>query len=184
MAEAAQLSLVAGVALHEAVTGCLSDAAGLTLKWPNDLLLDGAKVAGILLESVDRGAWVLIGTGVNIVSCPPDTPYAATALARRGVEASPEMLLSAYVAALEEWRRRWSSAGIGPVRDAWLDRAYGLGGEITVRTPRESLTGQFNGLDKDGALLLGSAAGAVRRITAGDVHFWAVPKVGPPDSAN
>lgn len=171
--EAAQLSLVAAVALADALAALLPSQGGLTCKWPNDILADGQKVAGILLESAGNETavdWVVIGCGVNVTSHPADTPYPATDLAAlAGTAPVLETVLEYYLRHLFAWRDRWRSGGIAPVRDAWIARAAGLGGAITVRLPDRELHGRFRDLDADGALLLELPDGGQQRITAGDV---------------
>ena len=164
--EAAQLSFAASVALAEA----LADAGGLTVrvKWPNDLMAGGSKIAGILLETAAAGNAVVVGTGVNVRSCPDG----ATCLANNGSATSVEDVLEAYAPALERWTATWETDGFGPVRTAWLARAAGVGAPIEVRLAAETLSGTFEALDDDGALVL-SGGGSRRRITAGDVFLGA-----------
>ncbi|MFC3676645.1 biotin--[acetyl-CoA-carboxylase] ligase [Ferrovibrio xuzhouensis] len=179
-AEAARLSFLTAVALAEAVE--LADPAlrsKITCKWPNDVLLDGAKLAGILLESrtaqVAPGSagggldWVIVGIGVNLAHFPPDTPYAATALAAHGVTAAPEDFAGWLLARLGYWYGRWQGEGFAPVREAWLGRAQGIGQAVVVRLPDGDLQGRFVALDETGALLLELPDGSRQAITAGDV---------------
>lgn len=165
------LPFAAAVALHEAVTPALPEAARnlLRLKWPNDLLLDGAKLAGILIEAEpDRGTAIL-GMGLNVASAPPAVSggYATTFLAEKGAEAALEPLLHRLLAALHAR----VGAPAEDLRSAWLARASGIGGPVTVRLPDRELHGRFDGLGADGALLLRGADGAVQRILAGDVFL-------------
>ena len=173
--EAAQLSLVAAVALAEAVVAVLPAAAEIACKWPNDILVDGCKVAGILLESQGNGAgasWIVIGCGVNVASHPDDTAYPATNLETVcGKAVALDTVLEHYLDRLFVWRDRWLEAGVAPVRRAWVDRAAGIGGPITVRLPDRELTGRFHDMDADGALLLELPDGNRQRITAGDVFI-------------
>jgi len=172
-AEAAQLGFVVALGLGEALSALAGPALRLGYKWPNDLLADGGKLAGILLES-ETGAggridFVVAGTGVNLISAPPDTEYPATSLAAEGVQGvTPQTLLEAFAGCFDAWQHRWQTDGFAPVRAAWLARASGLGSEIRVRLDRATLTGRFLDLDGDGALLLDAADGR-RRIAAGDV---------------
>ncbi len=174
MAVAAQLSLVAGLALAETLAALGPADLDLALKWPNDVLLGGAKTAGVLLEGSSdadgRAAWVVIGTGVNLASCPDDTPYPATCLACEGfADLSPQALLEAYLASLDGWLGRWQSTGFGAVRQAWLARALRLGGEIRLRLERGELFGRFLDLTDTGSLLLEQEGGRRREIAAGEV---------------
>jgi BirA family biotin operon repressor/biotin-[acetyl-CoA-carboxylase] ligase len=174
MTAAAQLSLVAGLALGEALARLGPTDLDLALKWPNDVLIGGAKTAGVLLEGASdaagRAAWVVIGTGVNLASCPDDVPYPATCLARQGFSAlSPKTVLEAYLRALDRWYGRWQSSGFGAVRQAWLGRAFRLGGEIRLGLERGELRGRFLDLTDTGSLLFEQADGRRREITAGEV---------------
>ncbi len=176
-AEAAQLTFVAALALGKTLDGVLPAGTKLAFKWPNDLLLEGCKVAGILLESSGsrngRLDWLAVGCGLNVEHFPQDVAgYPATSLRAAGV-AEPEIgdLLAAFVDAFALWRARWQGEGLGPVRDAWLARAARIGGEITVRLPGDELRGRFMGLDAGGALLLDLPDGSRRTVTAGDVFF-------------
>ncbi len=172
----AQLSFVAAVAVGEAVKPYLSDSVTIRYKWPNDVLLNGAKVSGILLEtaSADRGRieWVVLGVGINIEHYPEDTPYPATSLAAQGARgATLEQVTRRFVACLNDWYDLWRSDGFVPIREAWLANAAGLGREIDVRLSNETCRGRFEHLDNDGALILALPSGGTRRITSGDVFF-------------
>lgn len=177
-AAAAQLSFVTALALGGAVAELLPGGVELRYKWPNDLLLDGRKTAGILLESSGgrdgRLDWIVVGAGLNLASHPEigDGGYPATSL--REVGARPvavEEVLARYLAQFDHWRARWRAEGFGPLRDAWLARAARLGEAVTVRLPAESLQGRFSDLDGEGALLLDLADGTRRTVSAGDVFF-------------
>lgn len=173
---APQLGFVAGLALHDAAAAATGlSAPALALKWPNDLLVDGAKTAGLLLEGESRAGRfaVTIGFGVNIASCPSETPYPATHLGAHAAEASVERLLAALSGA---WHRRFSAwslpGGFGPLRAAWLERAAYLGQSITMRLPDGPVSGRFLGLDAAGRLELETEGGR-RLIDAGDLYFGA-----------
>lgn len=178
MADVAQLSLLASLALFDALCQLGPPRPELALKWPNDVLLAGAKTAGILLEGAARSdgaaAWVVIGSGVNIVSFPGDTPYPATALAEHGFGAlAPAALLEAYLAALKAWLCRRQGEGFAPLREAWRARSFNLGGPIRLRLENGELQGRFVDLTPGGGLLLEQADGSQREIAAGDVFYGA-----------
>lgn len=168
---ASQLSFVAALALHDAVAECAPQVGPLLkVKWPNDLLLGGAKLAGILIEAESDPAFALaVGIGVNCAAHPSDTPYPATDLAAHGALVAPERMLGALSAAmmkrLDQWQRGQGFAG---VRADWLKRAAGLGQDIRVRLPERELSGRFQGLDDMGRLLL-QAEGRVTPVTAGEI---------------
>ncbi|GER01425.1 biotin--[acetyl-CoA-carboxylase] ligase [Iodidimonas gelatinilytica] len=167
--ERAQLSFVAALALHDALSYFEEGlAARLRCKWPNDLLLDGVKLAGILLES--EGDWVAIGLGVNLAEAPENVERPATSLcAALGRKIDPMACLDVLSLRLQARRAQWEEFGFEPIRNDWLMRAYGLGGAIDVRLDNRSLMGRFAGLDRDGALLLDLPDQTQKRITAGDV---------------
>lgn len=175
-AEAAQYSFVTALAMGRALEGLLPESVEIAYKWPNDVLLNGQKAAGILLESsgVANGRldWLVIGVGLNIEESPAGTAYPATSLREAGVQPiTPRDMLCRLVAGFDHWRVRWLSEGLSVVREAWLERAARLGGEIVVRLPNEEIIGCFEGLDEQGALLLTMADGSRRAVTAGDVFF-------------
>jgi BirA family biotin operon repressor/biotin-[acetyl-CoA-carboxylase] ligase len=172
---ACQLNFVAAVALAEAVSALLPSSASVALKWPNDVLVNGAKVSGILLEAAaatDRVIdWLVIGVGVNIASHPADTPYPATSLQREGACSTPAAVLEAFAKRFESWHETWRSGGFLPVRARWLASARGLGDPIEIRLDRETLQGRFSDLDETGALMLDMGSRGHRQITTGDLYF-------------
>lgn len=173
---AGQISFVVAVALAKAVHHAAPAIEGLGLKWPNDLMVHRRKLAGILLESsvTPEGVvdWVVVGTGVNLDSHPDEVDYPATDLAAEGCPGVPPgALLEGYAAALDRWLARWRVRGFAVVRDAWRERAVGIGELITVRLDREIVIGRFEMLDEDGALHVVLGDGSRRRFTAGDVFF-------------
>jgi BirA family transcriptional regulator, biotin operon repressor / biotin---[acetyl-CoA-carboxylase] ligase len=164
-----KLGFVAGVALARAVASLLPDTAELRLKWPNDLLLDGAKVSGLLLEGLGQGAAVAIGIGVNIVAHPPDTPYTATHLALAAPGITRDSLFDRLAAALaEELDTFADGAGFPLTRQRWLARAAHFGQAIRIKQGSTALDGVFRDIDSDGRLLL-ETSGGLARIDAGDV---------------
>jgi BirA family transcriptional regulator, biotin operon repressor / biotin---[acetyl-CoA-carboxylase] ligase len=169
----AQLGFAAALAVGEALLPLLPEIADLAYKWPNDVLVAGRKISGILLESQavaeGRVDWLVVGIGVNVASFPAESEHPATSLAAAGAApVAPETLLEAVARAFHFWYERWLAAGFAPLRSAWLARARGLGQPIRVRLPAGESDGRFAGLDEEGALLLDTGAG-LRRITAGDV---------------
>ena len=170
-AQAPQLSFVAALALHDAVAECAPPLGpALALKWPNDLLLGGAKLAGILIESENEPAFsVAIGIGVNCAAHPSGTPFPATDLATAGVLASPEAIFAALASAMQRRLAQWRGGdGFAAIRADWLKRAAGLGEPIRVRLPEREFSGRFEGLDETGRLLVQSASG-LTTVTAGEV---------------
>jgi BirA family biotin operon repressor/biotin-[acetyl-CoA-carboxylase] ligase len=168
-----ELSFVAALALHDAVTARIPGLAGrVALKWPNDLLIDRNKFAGILVEG--EGTTVVIGIGVNCANHPPGTEYPATDLAAAGVRATPDSLFpplsAAMVARLAQWGR---GAGFAAIRADWLARAAGIGKPVRVKTNDTELNGTFEAVDANGRLVLRLADGTMQAIAAGDVFVMA-----------
>ncbi len=168
--EAGQWSLLAGVALAEAAGALLADPARLTLKWPNDLLLDGAKCAGILAETnlAEGGTleWLSLGIGVNLAHAPvlPDRPTAHLDAAE-----APETFAQRLLARLSHWRSVLLDIGFAPVRDAWQALALPSGSPLRVRQGDAFVEGLYAGLAEDGSLLL-HTENTTRRIIAGEVE--------------
>lgn len=162
----ATLALVAAVALEEAVS---LFGVHPMLKWPNDLLVDGAKLSGILLERVEDA--VIIGFGVNLAHHPVDLDRPATSIAAHAPAPDSEVFAEALAEILARWLSRWRD-GIAPVRDRWLARAHPLDTALTARlADGTSMEGLFDGLDAQGALILRLADGTTRVIHAGDVFL-------------
>jgi len=175
--EAPKLSLLAAVAVAEAVGGFLSHPP--TVKWPNDLLIQGKKVAGVLAEmnaEMDRINFIVIGVGVNVnvksggeVFSPEVQAIATSLSAVEGVEISRVALLQALFGKVEEWYNRFLRDGFMPVREAW-NRYSGMAGRrVTVRQIGAAFDGTVLGIDEDGALLVKEERGIVTRVTDGDV---------------
>lgn len=182
-----QLPLVTAVATHAALRPHVPASRALTLKWPNDVLLDGAKVSGTLIEShrltrrSDADRWsaeaLVVGIGVNVTHHPTEgLIYPATSLRLAGSAAERDQVICDLAQALIETLELWRHCGFAPIRTAYLERAHGLGESITVRTSlnlEESISGVFEGIGEDGALLLRLDDGTVRRLVVGDVFFGA-----------
>lgn len=166
-----QWSLLAGVALAEALAPLLPDPAALRLKWPNDLLLDGAKLAGILVESGAKPDgtldWLVIGIGVNVATAPELPDRRTAALAQVTTPPEVEALARLVLSRLAHWRQLRLLEGFAPVRSAWLQHAPALGTPLTLRLGRRSVGGSFAGLGRDGSLLL-ATGGRVHAFAAGE----------------
>jgi BirA family biotin operon repressor/biotin-[acetyl-CoA-carboxylase] ligase len=170
----AQLGFVAGLALHDAVLGLSGNAPhSLTLKWPNDLLLDGKKTGGILLEcnAQKNGCQaVAIGIGLNLAAHPDIAERPTTHLAAHGIKATPEAALEQLASAFDSWLRVWASgAGFPEIASAWSERALTKNSPIRVKLADELLEGVYLGIDATGALMLELPDGSERCITTGDV---------------
>jgi BirA family biotin operon repressor/biotin-[acetyl-CoA-carboxylase] ligase len=170
-AESAALGFAAVIAVGNVIAPLVKGA--VQHKWPNDLLIDGAKVMGMLLEMQGTAdPFVVLGIGVNIVSHPANTPYPATDLLDSGAAPiAPQALLERILGALVPLYDAWAANGFAALLPAWKRRAAGLGQPIEVRLERETISGLFKDLEPDGTLRLGLSDGSERRIAAGDVYF-------------
>lgn len=181
-AVAATLGFAAGLALDSALRQIAGTrAASFALKWPNDVLADGKKIAGILIETetVTGGLAVVVGTGVNVVAAPEGMPYPATSLAACGITASAEDVFAALSDAWLEFAARWDGGrGFSEICRLWLARAAGLGKPMRVQSGSMTLQGIFETLDEEGRLVLVDADGMRKTVAAGDVHFGAAMSAG------
>jgi BirA family biotin operon repressor/biotin-[acetyl-CoA-carboxylase] ligase len=172
-ATAGQLSFVVAVALSAAMDEVLAPGHAKTLKWPNDILIDGLKCAGILLESeLDADgsvAAIIVGTGVNIHGAPEGAVglQAVSSEITVPVNKFRDLLLEK----LGHYYRLWQQDGFAPIRKLWLAQAHNLGREITVKLGEREMNGVFEDLDASGALKLAQADGKVLDITSGDVYI-------------
>ncbi|SLN50096.1 Bifunctional ligase/repressor BirA [Roseovarius albus] len=172
-------SFVAALALHDALVAATGRVEIFSLKWPNDVLLNGGKLAGILLESSGFGEQLThfaIGIGVNLMSAPDvrDLEAGATRpvslMSEAGAKVTPEEFLDLLAPAYARYEAQFTTYGFEPIRTAWLDRAARLGEVITARTTRETHTGTFETVDATGNLVLSTAKSRIA-IPAADVFF-------------
>jgi BirA family transcriptional regulator, biotin operon repressor / biotin---[acetyl-CoA-carboxylase] ligase len=193
---AATLGFVAGLALADALNAVVPngrfsiapDGGGgagrnrFELKWPNDVLAEGAKLAGILLESATLGSdrcAIAVGIGVNVVAHPDDVPYPATSLKALGAACDAETLFLALSDAWNENARVWNEGrGLAEIRRRWLSRAAGLGSQVAVRVDGNVVRGVFETIDEDCRFVIRDDRGDMLKIAAGDVHFGAVASAG------
>ncbi|MFT6105934.1 MAG: BirA family biotin operon repressor/biotin-[acetyl-CoA-carboxylase] ligase [Rickettsiales bacterium] len=141
------LSFVAAVALGEAI-----NLKKINYKWPNDILLEGKKIAGILLEK--DGDFLVIGIGVNLISNPTKTNYPAGNLKDLGIDLEKTDLLKSFLDQFSNLQQKWHSFGFSPIRNLWLLRAWNVGKEINANLQNESIKGIFKDLDQNGNLIL------------------------------
>lgn len=193
-AVSATLGFVAGVAMNRALRQLVPEAivkqgidgadapdARIALKWPNDVLADGAKLSGILLEAQrrpDGSMAVVIGMGVNVVAAPEGLPYPATSLRALGYDISAETIFAAladcWVDAVELWD---SGRGIPEILSLWREAAAGIGSEVAVQRDGEIVRGVFETIDEAGRLIVRANDNRRIAITAGDVHFGGTASV-------
>ena len=164
----ASLALLAGIALYEAVLPLLVNPADLRLKWPNDLMLADAKLAGILLER--EGKAIVVGIGVNLAAAPDLPDRRTTSLSAFGPAPERDTFARSLAASFDRELERWRSFGLEPLVRRWQSVAHPAGTRLRVNPPgEEPIEGAFAGLSEDGALRLRLASGETRVIHAGDV---------------
>jgi len=159
-----------------------SDQLQYLLKWPNDVLVRGQKLCGLLVEAetmADGRLAVVAGIGTNIIAAPEGTPTPAVSLAVLGVHISAEELFAAQSDAWVEFRGIWNAGrGFSDIRKLWLERAYGVGGPVAIQTGTATLEGTFDTIDETGCLIVRTADGRRMPVTAGEVFFGNAASVG------
>jgi BirA family biotin operon repressor/biotin-[acetyl-CoA-carboxylase] ligase len=164
------LALVAAVALHEVATAFAVAGVKIEIKWPNDLLVAGAKLSGILLERIDDA--IIVGFGVNLADHPDEIARPAINMGMLGGAPDPGRFLDALAAAFAGWVGRWRDEGLAPVRERWLAAAHPRGTPLSTHTASGAwIEGLFDGLDESGALRLRLADGSSHVVHAGDVFL-------------
>jgi BirA family biotin operon repressor/biotin-[acetyl-CoA-carboxylase] ligase len=170
-----ELAFLTAVAVGEAIADAIRGPAALRYKWPNDLMLDGRKLAGLLIEGggTEMNPALAIGIGVNVAEAPAGGPLAAS-LREAGAVIAAEQFVAPVCRAFAAWYDRWLIEGFAPIRTAWLARAHGVGAPVEAHLPDGSIEcGIFRGLDATGALMMEAEGGGMRAIAAGDVFFAA-----------
>ncbi|MFN0217417.1 MAG: biotin--[acetyl-CoA-carboxylase] ligase [Hyphomicrobium sp.] len=181
MAQAGELALIAGVAFVDAIAA-VAPSATARLKWPNDVLIDGAKAGGILVESTtargEPGFVAVIGFGLNVVSHPSALGRAATSLAAHGISTTAEYVLSALADAFTRWLAAWDDgrAFEATIAPAWQERDGDIGKTVTVATASGRLVGRSLGIDRRGYLVLDADDGTRQTVTHGDVALQSAAK--------
>ena len=165
-ARCAELSFVAALAVADTVETLLPRQMQATLKWPNDVLVKGSKISGILLEQVDDAT--ILGIGLNVLEAPSNTAYKTTTIVANGGIASVDGARDILLENLRQHLQTWETEGFDPIRLRWLARSYPIGAAIAASAGSQPVTGHFAGLDADGALLLDTPLGR-QRIVAGEV---------------
>jgi len=170
-AEAGAFGFAAAVAVAETVER-LAPGADAKCKWPNDVLVGGKKIAGILLES--RGTpetldWLIAGIGVNVAVAPAEAEWPATSVSALGGDPSVERALETLADRLDHWYRRWLGEGFAALRQAWLARAYALGEILKIKRNGDEREGKFVGLDPAGALVLERLDGVREALSFGEI---------------
>ncbi|KRR26989.1 hypothetical protein CQ14_33845 [Bradyrhizobium lablabi] len=188
-AVAATLGFAAGLSLESALQKLAVEAnmrraepLKFALKWPNDVLAERQKLTGILLEAeavAGNRLAVVVGIGTNVVAAPEGTPTPATSLAALGVHVGAEELFKGLAEAWVEFRGIWDNGrGFAGIRKAWLDRAFGVGEPVAIRTGTATIEGTFDTIDETGCLIVRTAEGKRMPITAGEVYFGTAASLG------
>lgn len=169
--KAGQMAFVAALGLSDAIDEVIEEGHVKTLKWPNDVLIDGKKVSGILLESKldkhGRVDYLIIGTGVNIFA-PPEGAIGLDSIKKERLAVNT--FRDIYLEKLRARYISWQDKGFAEIRDAWLKQAHGVGKDMTIRLPEIVYRGVFEGIDESGTLIA-TVDGEKRTFTAGEVHF-------------
>ena len=184
-ARLASLPLAVAVAVHEAVRQSLppDGADRVRVKWPNDVLIAGAKTSGILIESeimADGRRAVVVGCGINVGHHPGEGLYPSTCLANEGAATSPQELFARLFVTMADALSVWDAGrGIAATRTDWMARAAGIGGEVTVRLPDREIHGLFESVDPEGRMVLRDETGRRQTIAAGDVFYPSLAPIVP-----
>lgn len=169
---AGETAYLAALAVGTAIRNLVPDGKTVGYKWPNDILVNGRKVAGILIESDGDPSRLVVGIGVNLRHMPKNYEFPASSLDAEGVlPIQTEVLAIDIAVALNDWRTRMQTGGFEEVRREWLEHAVGIGSEISARLPTTILSGVFVGIDETGALRLRAANGELSTIAAADVFL-------------
>jgi BirA family biotin operon repressor/biotin-[acetyl-CoA-carboxylase] ligase len=170
--EAPQLSFVACVAVGEGLRSLMPPGHLLRYKWPNDLLLNGKKAAGLLLESMaipeSNKTGYLIGCGLNLIAYPLTARYPTTSFQNEGIYLSLEAVLQRVVSSLQRTLALWRKEGFSPIYELWMQDVAGLETKITFDLQGLSQEGIFKGIDKEGALILKTSQG-LKKFKAGEI---------------
>ena len=182
LAEAVTVGFAGVLAVADTTETILGGDADIALKWPNDVLIRGGKVSGLMVENTGKegGGALVLGVGINVSCHPTDTPYPATDLFTEGArEATVSGVLGAFCSHFLYRYRQWGRDGFTPLRAVWLKRAKGLGETLSIEIEGRRFDGIFDGIDEYGALCLDLGSGVIKKITAGDVFFSATPRPPP-----
>ncbi|MGH7003084.1 MAG: biotin--[acetyl-CoA-carboxylase] ligase [Alphaproteobacteria bacterium] len=169
---AAEIAFVAAVAVHD-TAHALAPSHDARCKWPNDLLVDGRKICGILAEATARPNgktdFIVVGFGINVAHHPAESRWPATSFAALGLNASPDDVLAGLAAAFAHWRQAWETKGFEPIRAAWSQRSFEIGRTMSLNLGKGEIEGGFAGIDGNGGLLLDLAGGRRETISYGEV---------------
>lgn len=171
------------LAMGHSLRKILPPSLPVLYKWPNDLVVRGAKIGGVLLEAetgVTPGLveWLIGGVGLNVVNSPKDTPFLATSLKELGVMVQAKDLLRPFCFELQALLTLWHAEGFSALRALWLKHAYGLETPLMVQGVNQTIKGFFSDLDADGSLILKTASGEKKKILTGDIMLFTPKEAG------
>lgn len=171
-----EIAFVAGLATQSCVQECLADTNHIVdIKYPNDILVNGAKISGMLLETATNNPmlkWMAIGIGINLAHYPEDIPYPATSIAAlTGKAPKPKDVLERLAFYFAQYFMQWQSSGVAPILEMWRTHAHHIGKEIEVRLHNQTLSGIFEAIDDSGTLILRQNNGTIEHINTGDIFF-------------
>lgn len=174
------ISFVTALAVYDSISEISRTCASkvdLIIKWPNDILINGAKISGILLESIKSNAkhYLIIGIGVNIALSPNLSDKKTISCADLNIKnISPSLMLDIIMKHFSYYYNLWQDKGFTPVRQLWLERSCKRGEVITVSDGRNRISGLFQDIDENGAIVLKLASGEHCKLSTGDVFFGTV----------
>lgn len=176
VSDAAEISYIAAISMRRAITELFPLLTDITFKWPNDILINGKKMCGLLLESSlqnNRVVNLIMGVGVNVKTFPSEgVDYPATSIFKEtGLSANPRHLLDKFLSIFAADYECWRKEGFAKYHEIWLNYAAGRGQKITVRTMQETLEGFFQDISPTGSLVLRLENGEIKYINTGDVYF-------------
>jgi BirA family biotin operon repressor/biotin-[acetyl-CoA-carboxylase] ligase len=175
MARSSIFALLAGIAVADAVSAFLPADIAPVLKWPNDVLLGGAKLAGILIDAAPKGNaadWLVIGIGINLAQAPELAGRRTTNLAAFGAKAKPTEAAQIVLDNLRLWLQTLNESGASAILDAWQQRAHAVGTELRLTGADATTTGRFAGLSQTGELLL-DVGNRIERFSTGEILMGA-----------
>lgn len=168
----AESAFVAALAVRDAVVTTLPPGVPVELKWPNDVMAAGRKVAGILIETEtlpgEARSALIVGIGINMVSAPVEASYPATSIAALTRPPRVDRMLSILMTAIDRRFDQWARSGFAVIRDEWMRNAHRIGSKVTAST---GIRGIFAGLDETGAAVIATEDGVRRRLISGSIRY-------------
>ena len=161
-------SFITALAVSDCVTMFL-DNAKVEIKWPNDILVNGAKISGVLLEAYEHT--LCIGVGINVISAPVIGKYSTTCLSSLGADVDKHTLLNMLLERIDIWHKTWKISGLDGILPIYRARLLGVNKQIVIRTQQENHFGVFKGVDHTGQAVLELNEGEVKKFTAGEISF-------------